>query len=57
MADIGLAAVGALAVIVAGVVVTGFRDKKKNKLTCNGCPNYSNCRAHIGCGNNPNNRK
>jgi len=48
--------------ILIGMVTAaaiGERRKRKNGQPngCAGCPNYNHCRAHIGCSNNPNNRK
>lgn len=44
--------------LLVGSIIGGMqKDKKNGKMGCSGCPNYGNCRAHIGCTNNPNNRK
>lgn len=50
-------AVIAVLILVGFVIVSTMRkDKKNGKMGCSGCPNYGNCRAHIGCSNNPENR-
>lgn len=48
--------IAVLILVVAWVIITMQQDKKKGKKGCSGCPNYGNCRAHIGCSNNPNNK-
>ena len=55
MGDIIVIAV--LGVMVGSIILAMIKDKKSGKPSaCSGCPNYGNCRAHIGCNNNPNNR-
>ena len=56
---IGDMIVSAVLVLVLGAIIVGMiKDKKSGKgCSCSGCPNYGNCRAHLGCSNNPNNRK
>ena len=50
--------IAVLILVVSAIVLNMKKDKKSGKnLSCSGCPNYGNCRAHIGCNNNPNNRK
>jgi len=49
--------IAVLILVVSCIIINMFQDKKKGKMGCSGCPNYGNCRAHIGCSNNPNNRK
>lgn len=44
-------ALGLMALTILWAVLSGKKDKKNS---CTGCPNYNNCRAHIGCSNNPN---
>lgn len=45
--------------ILAAVVIAGIVQQKKGGADhpCTGCPNYSNCRAHVGCNNNINRKK
>ena len=47
-----LAALGVLAALILWAVIQEKRGQKDHP--CNGCPNYSNCRAHVGCNNNIN---
>ena len=49
------AALGILAALVVWAVLQEKRGKKDHP--CTGCPNYSNCRAHVGCSNNINRKK
>ena len=51
-----LIVIAALILLVCIIVAAMHKDKKKGKMGCSGCPNYGNCRAHLGCSNNPNNR-
>ena len=56
MGDIIVIAV--LGTMVGVIIAAMIKDKKNGKSGCggcSGCPNYGNCRAHIGCSNNPNN--
>lgn len=45
--------------ILAAVVIAGIVQQKKGGADhpCTDCPNYSNCRAHVGCSNNINRKK
>ena len=55
-----LIVIAVLGVMVASIVIGMIMDRKNGKHGCggcSGCPNYNNCRAHLGCSNNPNNRK
>lgn len=47
------------AAILAVMVIVGIVRQKKEGVDhpCTGCPNYSNCRAHVGCNNNINRKK
>lgn len=50
--------IAVLGLMVGSIILSMWKDKKSGKTGgCSGCPNYSNCRAHLGCSNNPNNRK
>ena len=49
--------IAVLGLMIGSIVGAMFKDKKEGKMGCTGCPNYGNCRAHLGCSNNPNNRK
>lgn len=49
------AALGILAALIVWAVLQEKRGKKDHP--CTGCPNYSNCRAHVGCSNNINRKK
>ena len=49
------AAFGIMAALVIAALIRQKRGQKEHP--CDGCPNYSTCRAHIGCGNNPNRKK
>ena len=51
-----LIVIAVLALIIVCIVAGMHKDKKNGKMGCSGCPNYGNCRAHIGCTNNPNNK-
>ena len=46
-----------LGLMVGSIIGGMFKDKKEGKKGCGACPHYSTCRAHIGCSNNPENRK
>ena len=55
-----LIVIAVLGTMVATIIISMIMDKKKGKHSCggcSGCPNYNNCRAHLGCSNNPGNRK
>ena len=43
---------GVMAVII--FISLAWEKKGGQKNSCKGCPNYHQCRAHIGCSNNPN---
>ena len=43
-----------LTLMVGSIILAMIKEKKGGKPSgCTGCPNYSSCRAHIGCANNP----
>ena len=55
-----LIVIAVLGLMIGSIIGAMVKDKKNGKTGCggcSGCPNYGNCRAHLGCSNNPNTRK
>ena len=49
--------ISVLVLVVGYILMSMIQDKKSGKKGCSGCPNYGNCRAHIGCSNNTSTEK
>lgn len=43
--------------LIVGLAGGYLYKEKKRGVTCVGCPYHNSCRAHMGCSNNPANRK